>query len=135
MQVEVIERKPTPVASSLRRSLRRADRRILADAGLSWMVTNGLLGQAKVWDQPRRSRGDRSNNADTMLDAKSRKLVATGNALRTVIPGGKYAALKYRAWFRVSARVGFAAALAPSSGLQLDSRPMFEYPLIHATIP
>lgn len=55
--------------------------------------------------------------------------VATGGALKTTIPGGKYAVLKFKG---TVAQVGEAwAALLrgwlPSSGLQLDARPCFEY--------
>lgn len=55
--------------------------------------------------------------------------VATGGALKTTIPGGRYAVLKFRG---TVAQVGDAwAALIrdwlPSSGFQLDSRPCFEY--------
>jgi AraC family transcriptional regulator len=55
--------------------------------------------------------------------------VATGGALKATIPGGKYAVLKFRGTVE---QVGEAwAALLrdwlPSSGLQLDSRPCFEY--------
>lgn len=55
--------------------------------------------------------------------------VATGGALKSTIPGGKYAVLKFRGTVE---QVGEAwAALLrdwlPASGLQLDSRPCFEY--------
>lgn len=55
--------------------------------------------------------------------------VATGGALKTTISGGKYAVLKFRGTVE---QVGetWAALLRdwlPSSGLQLDSRPCFEY--------
>jgi AraC family transcriptional regulator len=55
--------------------------------------------------------------------------VATGGALKTVIPGGKYAVLSFNG---TAEQVGKAwAALLrnwlPSSGLQLDGRPCFEY--------
>lgn len=55
--------------------------------------------------------------------------MVTGSALKTTIPGGKYAVLKFKGTVE---QVGEAwAALLrdwlPSSGLQLDSRPCFEY--------
>lgn len=55
--------------------------------------------------------------------------VATGGALKAIIPGGKYAVLKFRGTVE---QVGEAWAVLlrewlPSSGLQLDSRPCFEY--------
>lgn len=55
--------------------------------------------------------------------------IATGGALKTTIPGGKYAVLRFKGTVN---EVGEAwAALLrdwlPSSGLQLDNRPCFEY--------
>ena len=55
--------------------------------------------------------------------------MATGGALKSTIPGGKYAVLNFRGTVE---QVGEAwAALLrdwlPSSGLQLDGRPCFEY--------
>lgn len=55
--------------------------------------------------------------------------VATGGALKTTIPGGKYAVLKFRGTVEQLGEA-WAALLRdwlPSSGLQLDSRPCFEY--------
>lgn len=59
----------------------------------------------------------------------SADFMVTGSALKTTIPGGKYAVLKFKGTVE---EVGEAwAALLrdwlPSSGLQLDSRPCFEY--------
>jgi AraC family transcriptional regulator len=55
--------------------------------------------------------------------------VASGGALKTVIPGGKYAALAFKG--RGDQFVDAWAALLrdwlPDSGLQLDARPSFEY--------
>ena len=55
--------------------------------------------------------------------------MAVGKALKTTIPGGKYAVLAFKG---TGDQVGDAwAALLrewlPSSGLQLDARPCFEY--------
>lgn len=55
--------------------------------------------------------------------------VATGGALKTTIPGGKYATLKFKGTVEQAEKT-WAALLRdwlPSSGLQLDSRPCFEY--------
>jgi AraC family transcriptional regulator len=59
----------------------------------------------------------------------SADFMAVGSAHKTTIPGGKYAALKFKGTVE---KVGEAwAALLrdwlPSSGLQLDGRPCFEY--------
>lgn len=61
---------------------------------------------------------------------------ATGGALKTSIPGGKYAVLRFKG---TADKVGEAwTALLrdwlPSSGLQLDARPCFEYYLKGATV-
>ena len=55
--------------------------------------------------------------------------VLTGNPQRKVIPGGKYAALRFKG---TGAQIGAAwdALLRdwlPKSGMQLDSRPFFEF--------
>jgi len=55
--------------------------------------------------------------------------IVLGNAHQTVIPGGKYAALSFKGVVS-EFEPAWAALLRdwlPSSGLQLDSRPMFEY--------
>lgn len=59
----------------------------------------------------------------------SPNFTATGGALKTTIPGGKYAALSFKG---TAEQIGDAwAALLrdwlPSSGLQLNARPCFEY--------
>lgn len=55
--------------------------------------------------------------------------VATGGALKTTLPGGRYATLRFKGTVK---QVGEAWATLlrdwlPSSGLQLDARPCFEY--------
>lgn len=55
--------------------------------------------------------------------------VASGGALKTTIPGGRYTALSFKGTVK---QVGEAWTLLlrdwlPSSGLQLDARPFFEY--------
>ncbi|MCB1826600.1 MAG: AraC family transcriptional regulator [Candidatus Competibacteraceae bacterium] len=55
--------------------------------------------------------------------------VAMGGALKTTIPGGKYALLKFKGTVE-QAEESWTALLRnwlPSSGLQLDNRPCFEY--------
>ena len=131
MQVEVIERKPTPIAYL----------RYVGPYGepvstfwqtqvYPWMVTNGLLGQARYGishDDPKVTAPEQCRY-DAGCEIRA-NFVATGNAHRTVIPGGKYAALSFK-----GVVAEFPAAWdallrdwLPSNGLQLDSRPMFEY--------
>jgi len=55
--------------------------------------------------------------------------MATGGALKTTIPGGKYAVLSFKGTVEQAGKE-WAALLRdwlPSSGLQLDGRPCFEY--------
>lgn len=55
--------------------------------------------------------------------------IATGGALKKTIPGGKYAVLNFKGTVE-QAGEAWASILRdwlPSSGLQLDSRPCFEY--------
>ena len=55
--------------------------------------------------------------------------VATGGAMKTTIPGGRYATLKFKGTVE-QVGVAWAALLRdwlPSSGFQLDARPCFEY--------
>ena len=131
MQVEVIERKPTPIAYL--RYVGPYGEPIGAfwqTQGYPWMATNGLLGQARYGishDDPKVTAPEQCRyDAGCEIPAN---FVAAGNAHRTVIPGGKYAALKFKgvvgefppAWDSL------LRDWLPSSGLQLDSRPMFEY--------
>lgn len=55
--------------------------------------------------------------------------VATGGALKTILPGGKYAMLKFKGTVEQvgEAWAGLLRGWLPSSGLQLDARPCFEY--------
>ena len=131
MQVEVIERKPTPIAYL--RHVGPYGEPIGAfwqTQVYPWMVTNGLLGQARYGishDDPKVTAAEQCRY-DAGCEIRA-NFVATGNAHRTVIPGGKYAALSFK-----GVVAEFPAAWdallrdwLPSSGLQLDSRPMFEY--------
>lgn len=54
---------------------------------------------------------------------------ASGGAIKTVIPGGKYAVLCFKGTARQigEAWAGLLRDWLPSSGLQLDARPCFEY--------
>ena len=58
-----------------------------------------------------------------------KEFVASGNAMRTTLPGGRYASTHFEG--TVEQIVGAWAALLrdwlPGSGLQLDSRPCFEH--------
>jgi AraC family transcriptional regulator len=131
MKIEVIERKPTPI--TYLRHVGPYGEPISAfwqTQVYPWMVTNGLLGQPRYGI----SRDDPSVTSPEhcRYDAGCEiadNVLAVGNAHRTTIPGGKYAALSFKgvvadfepAWDSL------LRDWLPSSGLQLDSRPMFEY--------
>ena len=95
-----------------------------------WLVTNDLLGRPRYgisYDDPSITAADKCRyDACVELPAN---FVANGGAMVTTIPGGKYAASRFRG---NAGEVGEAwSALLrdwlPASGLQLDARPCFEY--------
>jgi AraC family transcriptional regulator len=95
-----------------------------------WMGTNNLYGRDRFGislDDP-----SITHDANIRYDAciaSPEGEVLSGNPQRKVIPGGKYAALHFKG---TGAGIGAAwdALLRdwlPTSGMQLDSRPFFEY--------
>jgi AraC family transcriptional regulator len=94
------------------------------------MVTHGLIGQPRYGishDDP-----NVTAPAQCRYDAGCEvpeNFVATGHAHRTMIPGGKYAALSFKGTVAdfESAWDALLRDWLPSSGMQLDGRPMFEY--------
>lgn len=95
-----------------------------------WLVTNGLLDQPRYGishDDPGVSAPDQCRY-DACAEVPP-SFVATGNALKTALPGGRYAVLGFEG---TAAQIGAAwqALLRdwlPGSGLQLDARPCFEH--------
>jgi AraC family transcriptional regulator len=95
-----------------------------------WMATNGLLQQPRYGI----SHDDPSVTAPEQCryDAGCEvppAMTTLGNALKTTIPGGKYAALSFKGTV-ADIEAAWTAMLRdwlPPSGLQLDSRIMFEY--------
>jgi AraC family transcriptional regulator len=131
MKVEVIERKPTPIAY-----LRHVGpygqpvTTFWQTEAYPWMVKNGLIGQPRYGishDDPSVTAPEQCRyDAGCEIAAH---VLAGGDARRTIIPGGKYAALSFKgvaAEFE-SAWMALLRDWLPSSGLQLDNRPMFEY--------
>jgi AraC family transcriptional regulator len=98
-----------------------------------WAATNNLLGVPRYGishDDPSITAA-----AQCRYDACAEvapDFIVSGGALKSTLPGGKYAAMAFKG---TSAEIGDAwAALLrdwlPSSGLQLDARPWFEhYPI------
>ena len=131
MVVEVIERTPRKVAY-LRRTGPYGDG--VADFWQNdvypWMVAHGLLGRARYGishDDPSVTAPEQCRyDACAELPANFQ---ATRDTLTATIPGGRYAVLRFAGradqvaddWDRL------LRDWLPGSGLQLDSRPMFEY--------
>ena len=131
MQVEVIERKPTPIAY-LRHvgPYGRPVSTFWQTQVYPWMVTNRLIGLPRYGishDDPSVTAAEQCRY-DAGCEISTEAL-AGGNAHRTIIPGGKYAALSFKGVV-ADFEPAWNALLRdwlPSSGLQLDSRPMFEF--------
>jgi AraC family transcriptional regulator len=131
MKVQIIERKPTSIAY-----LRHVGPygqpigTFWQTQVYPWMVANGLIGQPRYGishDDPSVTAPEQCRyDAGCEIPATA---LARGDAHRTTLAGGQYAALSFKG---VVADFGPAwdALLRdwlPSSGLQLDGRPMFEY--------
>jgi AraC family transcriptional regulator len=131
MKVHIVERKPAPIAY-----LRRVgpygqpigtfwQREVYP-----WMLANGLVGQPRYGishDDPRVTAPEQCRyDAGCEIPAG---ILAHGGAHRTTIPGGQYAALEFKGAIAdfESAWDALLRDWLPSSGLQLDGRPMFEY--------
>jgi AraC family transcriptional regulator len=131
MNVEVIERKPTPIAY-----LRRVGPYgepvgvFWQKAVYPWMVAHGLLGRPRYGishDDPSVVDPEQCRyDAGCEVPSSSGSL---GNAQKTTIPGGKYAQLSFKGTTGEieAAWTSMLRDWLPSSGLQLDARPMFEY--------
>jgi len=131
MIVEVIERKPTQIAYL--RHVGPYGEPIGAfwqTRVYPWMVTHGLVGQPRYGishDDPNVTAPEQCRY-DAGCEIPAHLLVGA-DAHRTTIPGGKYAALNFKGVV-AEFEPAWEALLRdwlPSSGLQLDNRPMFEY--------
>ena len=131
MKVKIVERQPVKVAyfchvGPYGQPISEFWLKTLAP----WMVTNNLLGQTRYGichDDPGITAPDKCRY-DAGIEVP-RDFTATGNALATTVPGGKYAVAEFRGKSNNVAGV-WAALLRdwlPASGMQLDSRPFFEY--------
>jgi AraC family transcriptional regulator len=131
MKVQIIERKPTSIAYL----------RHIGPYGqpigtfwqtrvYPWMVENGLIGQPRYGishDDPHVTAPEQCRyDAGCEIPAN---VLARGDAHRTIIPGGQYASLSFTGVV-ADFEPAWDALLRdwlPSSSLQLDGRPMFEY--------
>ena len=95
-----------------------------------WMKANGLLQAARYGishDDPSVTAPEKCRY-DACVEAPA-TLVLSGHAQRIVLPGGRYATLEYQGSAE-SVGDAWASLLRdwlPSSGLQMDHRPCFEY--------
>jgi AraC family transcriptional regulator len=100
------------------------------DTVAPWMATNNLFGRARFGislDDPHVTKPAQCRY-DACVEVANQETLA-GDAKEKVIPGGKYAVLEYQGPI---AQIGSAwdhllGQWLPKSGLQLDSRPMFEH--------
>jgi AraC family transcriptional regulator len=131
MKVELIDRQPTTVAYLRHVGPYGAPLMTFwQETVYPWMATSGLLQQPRYGishddptiTAPQQCRYDAACEVPPALKT-------LGNALKTTIPGGKYAALSFKGTV-AGIEEAWKAMLRdwlPSSGLQLDGRVMFEY--------
>jgi AraC family transcriptional regulator len=131
MKVELIDRQPTTVAYLRHVGPYGAPLMTFwQETVYPWMVTSGLLQQPRYGishddpaiTAPQQCRYDAACEVPPAF-------TTLGNALKTTIPGGKYAALSFKGTV-AGIEEAWTAMLRdwlPSSGLQLDGRMMFEY--------
>ena len=131
MNVRLIERQPTSVAYL--RHLGPYGPPVLQfwmETVYPWLLTNGLL------DQPRY--GISHDDPDITAPEQCRydacaevppQFVSSGKALKTTIPGGRYAVMSFQGTVKdiEHAWTALLRDWLPSSGLQLDARPCFEH--------
>jgi AraC family transcriptional regulator len=131
MNVTIVDRKPATVAylrhlGPYGESLNQ----FWQESYYPWARTYGLLGQARYGishDDPSiTAPGQCRYDACAEVPAD---FVPSGKAFTTTIPGGRYAVLHFKG---TAGAIGHAWASLlrdwlPSSGLQLDARPCFEY--------
>lgn len=101
-----------------------------------WMQTNGLFGRPRYGishDDPGIAAPERSRY-DACVEVEE-SFSGTGDYHTTVIPGGKYASTRFSGTTSdiVDTWAKLLREWLPESGMQLDSRPFFEYYGLDAT--
>jgi AraC family transcriptional regulator len=131
MKVEIIERKPTNIAYMRHVGpYGESVSRFWQLEVYPWMLAGGLLGQPRYGishDDPKVAAADQCRyDAGCEIPANFNVL---GKAHKTVVPGGKYAELSFKGTVADidAAWMSMLRDWLPSSGMQLDGRPMFEY--------
>jgi AraC family transcriptional regulator len=95
-----------------------------------WMATNNLLGEPRYGishDDPGITVSEKLRY-DAAVEVPD-NFTGTGSYMKTVIPGGKYASGRFKgtADQLPAAWASMLREWLPDSGMQLDSRPFFEY--------
>lgn len=131
MKVELIDRGPVHVAY-LRYSGPTGPSigKFWTDVVAPWLGANNLYGRPRYGvslDDPNATRSG-TLRYDACVESPDGERL-TGNPQRKVIPGGRYAALPFEG---TGADIGAAwnsllREWLPTSGMQVDSRPFFEY--------
>ena len=131
MNVKMIEREPATIAYVRHLGpYGETISRFWQEIYFPWAATNNLLAQPRYGishDDPEITAPEQCRY-DACAEVPA-NFKATGNAFKTTIPGGTYASLRFRG---TGSQIGEAwTALLrdwlPASGLQLDTRPCFEY--------
>lgn len=131
MNVTLVDRQPTPVAyfrhvGPYGQPISDFWQRTVHP----WMVTNNLLGLPRLgisYDDPNITAPDKCRY-DAGVEVTP-GFVGSGKHLTTSVPGGTYAVAQYKGTAK-DIGAAWAALLRdwlPESGMQLDSRPFFEY--------
>jgi AraC family transcriptional regulator len=131
MKVKVVDRQPTPVAYFRHTGpYGNPISEFWQQSVYPWMVTNNLLGRPRFGvslDDPQITAPDKCRY-DACVEVET-DFVGAGKHLSTTIPGGKYAVTRFEGTAAHIAET-WASLLRdwlPTSGMQLDSRPFFEY--------
>ena len=131
MKVRIIERPPVHVAYFRHTGAYGPQiGRFWMETVAPWMATNNLFGRERFGiglDDPIVTKPSQCRYDACVASPEGE--VLTGNPQRKVIPGGKYAAMSFEG---TGAEIGAAwesllRDWLPKSGLQLDSRPFYEY--------
>ncbi|HEY9225329.1 MAG TPA: AraC family transcriptional regulator [Gemmatimonadaceae bacterium] len=131
MNVKLIDRQPVTVAYlRLVGPYGQPVSEFWQDTVYPWMITNNLLGRVRygiVHDDEKITSAGRLRY-DAAVEVPS-GFTGTGNFHETVIPGGKYAAARFKGTVNdfTAAWQSLLRDWLPASGMQLDARPFFEH--------
>jgi AraC family transcriptional regulator len=131
MNVQLVDREPATVAY-LRHvgAYGMSISKFWQDTVVPWMATNNLFGRPRYGishDDDEITAPDKLRY-DAAVEVPA-DFAGTGAYMKTVIPGGKYAAGRFKGTDNqiVAAWDSMMREWLPGSGMQLDARPFFEY--------